>query len=216
MGIGSQSVEFIRQFFRQSEFHRPPYTPATAYGGMSTSAPYFSYGMTSGSLQGITDYLRVDSDLVARFVDYEDQDDSPLISSAIDIYADDATQVNSENGKSIWIEAEDEDIREELDHLLHKTLSIEERIWGDVRQLTKYGNLYLETVVKDRVGVIAINQLPPPTIRRIEVPKQIGMDPNKPDEAEVHWDTLGYIYDPRGIFKINTKQFIDELKYLVT
>jgi hypothetical protein len=356
MGIGSQSVEFIRQFFRQSEFHRPPYTPANAYGGISTNAPYFSYGMSSGSLQGITDYLRVDSDLVGRYIDAEDMDDSPLVAcvtgdtlvrtlergnvsiealaqmysqgekfkilafdtqsqefviadahhprktktdkvieigfndgsvlrctpdhkimlwdqtykeagtlsigesvicsyeshrvanyvvsirdagiedvydlttdvyhnfiannivvhnSALDIYADDSCIVNTESGKSVWVECEDEDIREELDHLLHKTLLIEERVWGDIRQLCKYGNLLIEQVVKDRVGVIAINSLPPPTIRRIEVPKQIGQDPNQPQE-EIHWDTLGYIYDPRGVFKINTKQFIDELKYRVT
>jgi len=215
MGFGSQSVEFIRQFFRQSEFHKPPYTPATAYGGMSTGAPYFSYGMNQAGFQGVTDYLKVDSDLVSRYIDAEDQDDSPIVASALDVYADDSTQVDSQTGKSVWIEAEDEDIRKELDNLIHKTLTIEERVWGDVRMLCKYGNHFMEIVAKDTVGVIAINALPPPTMRRIEVPKEIGRDPHKKEE-DVHWDTLGYIYDPRGVFKLNTKQFIDELKYKVT
>lgn len=215
MGIGSRSVDFIRQFFTSSEYNRPPFIPLTAFGSVSNTAPYFSYGMSAGSLQGITDYLRLDGDLVARYIDAEDQDDSPLISSGIDIYADDSTQVDPQEQTSIWVESDDEDVRSELDHLLHKVLKVEETIWGTARTLWKYGNNFMEIVAKDGVGVVALNMLPPPTVRRIEVPRQIGIDPNKPEEEHT-WDTLGFIYDPRGVFKITTKQFIDELKYRAT
>lgn len=214
MGFGSQSLEFIRKFFRQGEFERPPFVPITSYGTMSHNAPYFSYGMATGSLQGVTDYLRTDSDLVARYIDYEDQDDNPLISSALDIYADDSTQVDNEKGKTVWIDAEDEDIRKELEDLLHVRLKIEEHIWGTTRILCKYGNCFFEIVAKDQAGVIAVNHLAPPTVRRIEVPKEIGQ--RIEDRQDIQWDTLGFIYDPRGVFKISTTQFIEELKFRVT
>lgn len=214
MGFGSQSIEFIRKFFRQGEFERAPFVPVTAYGTLSHNAPYFSYGMTSGSLQGVTDYLRVDADLVGRYIDYEDQDDNPLISSALDIYADDSTQVDSEKGKTVWIESEDEDVRRELDDMLHIRLKIEEHIWAMTRVLCKYGNNYFEIVAQEKKGVIAMNPLAPPTCRRVEVPKEIGE--RAEDRADLHWDTLGFIYDPRGVFKISTNQFIEELKFRVT
>lgn len=210
MGLGSSSVDFIRSFFKTTEYNRPPFIPVVGHAGLMSQAPYFGYGLPSGAVQGLTDYLRLDSDLVARYVDYEDQDDSPLISSALDVYSDDSTQTDTQHGKTIWIEAEDEDIRKELDNLLHKRLRIEESVWSWVRTLCKYGNNYLESVVKDKAGVIAVNILPPPTMRRIEVPKQVGnLDPSRADEVE---DTLGYIYDPRGAFKISTNQFIKDLR----
>lgn len=216
MGIGSQSVEFIRQFFRQTEYDRAPYVPATASGGMSNSSSSFSYGMTGGSLHGVADYLRLDADIVARYMDYEDMDDSPIVSSCYDIYADDATQIDPQTGKSVWINCEDEDIRAELDTMLHKQLHIEEHIWGMTRMICKYGNLFQEIVAKQEQGVIALNTLSPPTVRRIQVPKEVGYDPAKPEQKEMNWDTLGYIYDPRGVFKVTTKQFIDELKYKIS
>jgi hypothetical protein len=214
MGVGSDSIKFIRQFFRDTEYHRPPYVPVAGYQGLGTQSNQ-SFGINSGSIPGLTDHLRIDADLVASFMDYEDQDDSPLISSAIDIYADDASQVDAQTGKSVWIKAEDEDVRAELDDLLHKRLDIEQRVWSWVRMLCKYGNLYAEIVAKAKAGVVAVNMLAPPTVRRIEIPKEIGR--KLEDGREDHEiDTLGFIYDPRGSFRVSSEQFLGELEFRAT
>lgn len=127
--------------------------------------------------------------------------------SSLDIYSDEATQVDSQTGFSINIKCENEAIRQSLHDLFHKRLRIEESIWQHVRLLCKYGNNEAEIVAKDQVGVIALNALPAPTVRRIELPKQIGMGMSYSESA----DTLGFLYDPTGLFKITTQEFIQDL-----
>jgi len=163
----------------------------------SSGAFGFDFLNTTGG-QGVNDYLKVEQDLISRFIDYEDQDDSPLISSALDVYSDDASQLDQLSDKSIWPEAEDEDIREKLEDMFD-TVKTEEKIWEQVRSLCKYGNDIQELVVKSGEGVVASNYLPAPTVRRIEVPGQDG-------------SVIGYLYDPRGSFNVSTKDFFQRLE----
>ncbi len=208
MGVGSDTLTAIRKMFALNSYERPPYVPAVGYQGLSTQNPYFSYGV-GGTVQGLADQLRIDMDLVSRYVDYEDQDDNPLIASSLDIYTEDATQVDTEEHRTVWVESKDADIKRELEDLLYRRLKIEEHAWRDVRTLVKYGNCYHEMVVKDRYGLIAANYLSPPTVRRIEIPKEIGMPwQQRVSEAE---ETMGFVYDPRGSFTVSTSDFVSQL-----
>lgn len=208
MGVGSKSLDFVRSFFRQNEFNRPPVVPPVGYGSIQTQSQHL-YGMSSGSISGLSDVLRLDSDLVSKYIDAEDQDDSPLISSAIEIYSEDATQVDSQEHKTVWIKCDDGAIKRELEDLIFKRLNIEDSVWRDMRTLAKYGNVFNEIVAKDQVGVIALNYLAPPTVRRIEVPKEIGQMAHH--RLDLQSDALGFIYDPMGQFRTTTEQFIHEM-----
>lgn len=139
----------------------------------------------------LAENLRVDQDLMARFSDYEEMDEYPEIASAYDIYADDATMPDMEESKSIWVTSENEQIAKELDHVLHKRLGIEDDIWGSARTLGKYGNHYGEALVAEQ-GLVGINYLPAPTMRRVEDPKG---------------KLLGFVQDTRGEFNINLEDF---------
>jgi len=213
MGISADSLTAIRRFFRRSQYHHAPVIPAAGYGGYEGIGAYggaLGYDLLNSNMGGGygTDHARIEQDLISRFIDYEDQDDSPLISSALDIYADDASQSDSSQKKTIWVESPDEDIRMDLNNLLHRVLRVEERIWGEIRSLCKYGNEYSELVVRDGDGVLAKNHMASPTCRRIEIPAEIGKyfqrEMNSPE-------TIGYIHDPRGMFRISTNEFINEL-----
>lgn len=215
MGFGAESLDLVRKVFRRSPLHHAPFIPAAGYSiytGLGTTGGTFGmdYLSAGSTIFGLQDYTRIEQDLIARYVDYEDQDESPLISSAYDIYSDDATQTDSLHNQSIWVEADDEDIRKDLDYMLHHTLKVEERIWADTRTLVKYGNNYSELVVRDKEGVLAMNFLPPPTVRRIEIPAEIGKFFAEMRHSATN-ETMGFIYDPKGIFKISTKDFIGEL-----
>ena len=213
MGLGSRTLEFVRSVFKRHEYQNPPSVPVlTTFSNAGSS--YFAQGMTVGTLQGVTDYLRLDADLVARYIDLEDQDDSPLVSSALDIYADDSVQTDITTGRAIWVESKDEEVRKILDELLNKTLKVEKDIWMVSRTVCKYGNAYGEIVAKEGAGVIALNYLPPPTVRRIEIPKEIGKHVSQRQDLEI--DTLGFIYDPRGLFQISTADFIKTLEARAT
>lgn len=174
---------------------------STSFGGMG-------YDLLNTVGFGYRDYLRIEQDLISRYMDYEDMDESPLVASCHDIYSDDCLQADKIHNKVIWVECEDEAIRKDLNDLLHKTLKVEERIWGETRGLVKYGNAFSEIVARDKDGVLALNTMAPPTVRRIEIPADIGAFGARDFNTN---ETLGYLYDPRGSFKISTREFIDGL-----
>jgi len=116
----------------------------------------------------VSNWLNVDPDLMARFRDYESMDEYPEISSAIDIYADDATQIDSQKNRAIWVTADEPRIEKILDHdLLQVNLRLDDEIWEIARTLVKYGQDYEELLVSS-AGVIGLNFLPAPTMRRVE------------------------------------------------
>jgi len=87
--------------------------------------------------------------------------------SALDVYADDATQTDQQTGKAIWAKSKDHRVEEILNDLLHKVLHIEDERWELARTLCKHGNDYEEPIITNE-GVVALNFLPAPTMRRLE------------------------------------------------
>ncbi len=161
------------------------------------SSPMDSGMMSSQYLQLAT-MLSVDSDLMLRFADYENMDDYPEISAALDIYADDATVSDAVHGKVIWGLSKDKVIRDIINDLLERRLRIEDEIWLAIRTLAKYGNLFAEVVTNEN-GVLGLNWLPPPTMRRI---------------VDQRGTLIGYVQDPTGEFAFNltTREDLDRLR----
>lgn len=168
MGYTSRIANRLRNWIRQDkekaaiEFAKGAATPGMPTTGYDLLQAY-GYDVVS-------DYLRLEHDLLSRFVDYEEMDDYPEISSAIDIYADDSTQTDMQLNRSIWCTSPDKNIELMTNRLLHKTLRTDEEIWEISRTLCKYGNDYEELLVTDQ-GVRGLNFLPAPTVRRVEGPR---------------------------------------------
>lgn len=139
----------------------------------------------------LAEHLRIDQDLQSRYTDYEEMDEFGEISTALDIYADDSAMPDMESGMSIWVESENSSVENELNDMLHKRILIEDDIWGLERTVAKYGNAFGELLV-DKSGVVGINFLPPPTIRRVEGPRG---------------QLLGFVQDVRGEFNLSMEDF---------
>jgi len=124
----------------------------------------FSYG------QGYADTAFVpmlEQDLMSRYADYEEMNQYPELASALDIFADDATQVDSQLNKTVWVTAKNENVQKMLMDMLHKRLRIDEEIWEIARTLVMYGNDFEELLITNE-GVVGLNFLPTPSVRRIE------------------------------------------------
>lgn len=67
-----------------------------------------------------------------------------IISSAIELLADDATQLDPVRKKSVWIDSEDIELAEELNSYLEE-INIEENLWTYTYQVIKYGEMFLKT-----------------------------------------------------------------------
>lgn len=115
----------------------------------------------------VSSYLRLEHDLYSRYLDYEEMDDYPEISAALDILADDATQIDTVRNKSVWVTSPNKRLEGLLDHFFNETLRVDDELWDTARSLVKYGNDFEELLVTDE-GVVGMHWLPTPTMRRVE------------------------------------------------
>lgn len=74
---------------------------------------------------------------------YDEMVKDSVIASAIEMYADDATQYNRD-GSIIWVDAEDKDIAAFGNRLID-ILKLDQNAWSHIYSLCLYGDLYLET-----------------------------------------------------------------------
>jgi hypothetical protein len=91
-----------------------------------------------------------------RLGEYEEMNSYPEISSALDIYADDSTQMDDEH-KRLKIITKNNDIKEELNRLFFETLSINGKLWEIVRGTCMYGDSFYEMILaKDRKSIVGM------------------------------------------------------------
>lgn len=95
-----------------------------------------------------------------RYKDFDQMDEVGEISLALDLYADEASLVDSERKHSIFIKSKHKKIKEELDSLFFETLLIDINIRSIVRYLCKYGDCSWEIIpTEHRDGVSRIRHL---------------------------------------------------------
>lgn len=101
----------------------------------------------TGNLSDLQDFRTLSFDAEARYRVFDEMEMDSVISSALDMYADDATQYNAD-GNVIWAESEDSDIKDFANRLID-IFQLNRDTWGHIRSLIKYGDLFLETYRDD-------------------------------------------------------------------
>lgn len=142
-----------------------------ARGGVVPRMPDGSGMVTQYADRSLQEYLTLDADLLSRMADYEAMDDYSMLSTALDVYADDATQPDTQRNKTLWATAKDRNMELVLNELFDRQLRLNDDNETNslVRELCKYGNDYEEMIITDE-GVRKLQFLPAPTMRRIERP----------------------------------------------
>jgi hypothetical protein len=108
------------------------------------------------------------------FRDYDMMDNDPIISSVMDIYADEST-VKDEFGQILSIRSKNEQIQDILHNLFYDILNVEFNLWPWVRNMVKYGDLFLFLDIDEKYGVV--NAVPLSIYETIRVE---GQDPGNP------------------------------------
>jgi hypothetical protein len=121
------------------------------------------------------------------FRDYDAMDQDPIISSALDIYADESTTKN-EYGDVIQIKSTNENVREILHNLFYDVMNIEFNLWPWIRNLVKYGDAFIALEIMPGRGIINVAPHSVYNVERLE-----GTDPNNPDyvKYKVELDRFG-------------------------
>jgi len=121
------------------------------------------------------------------FRDYDAMDNDPIISSALDIYADECTLKN-EFGEVVQIKSKNEKVKDILENLFYDILNIEFNLWSWTRNMVKYGDFFLLQEIQPNVGIINVKPLPVYETERLE-----NTDPNNPNYIKFKVN-----HDPNG------------------
>ena len=121
------------------------------------------------------------------FRDYDAMDNDPILSSALDIYADESTLKN-EFGDTLEIRSSNEKVREILDNLFYDILNVEANLWPWTRNLVKYGDFFLQLEIEPEKGIINVQPSSIYETERIE-----GFDPSNPNYIKFKIE-----HDPTG------------------
>lgn len=129
-------------------------------------------------------YHQVRRDL---FRDFDAMDNDPILSSALDIFADESSTFN-EFGEILQIRSSNENVKDILHNLFYDVLNIEFNLWPWIRNLVKYGDFFLALELSEGKGIM--NALPHSVydVERIE-----GSDPKNPNyvKFKIENDYLG-------------------------
>ena len=121
------------------------------------------------------------------FRDYDAMDNDPIISSALDIYADECTLKN-EFGEVVQIKTQNEKVKEILENLFYDILNVEFNLWAWTRNMVKYGDFFLSLEIQPGSGIINVKPLPVYETERLE-----NTDPNNPNYVKFKVN-----HDPNG------------------
>lgn len=130
-----------------------------------------------------------------RYAGYEDLLRDPVISAALEMYADDATQMNRD-GNVIWVESDDQTIADAGNRLI-SVLGIDKYVWKHIYSLCTYGDLYLRLYKEGDIQDDAAAEISDTDATYMSV---------KPDDKiRKLEERVEYVYNPATVFDIQSK-----------
>ena len=106
-----------------------------------------------GGMGGYDSNYYMHQNRMQLYADYEMMDKDPIISSALDIYSDESTLAD-QFGDVLTIRTNNTRIQKILYNLFYDILNIEFNLWSWIRQMTKYGDLFLKLDIAEGVGIL--------------------------------------------------------------
>lgn len=116
------------------------------------------------------------------FRDYEAMDTDSIISSALDIYADECTAKN-EFGDMLAISSGNAKVQQVLHNLFYDVMNIEFNLWPWIRNTIKYGDFFLHLDIAEGYGIINVDPISP-----YEMIREENFDPENPHKVRFRRD----------------------------
>lgn len=169
------------------------------YAGVRSSlSDARGYGYGYGSLNSDTN--QIDAARNVMYVEYEAMDSDAILSSALDIYADETT-VKNEHGNILTIHCDDAQQKAILYNLFHDILNIEFNLWHWVRSVCKYGDMFLYLPSMPSIGILDAIPIHPSLVKRNDF---AGPEQNMTEyiyDGESNSSYASYIQRNQNVFK---------------
>lgn len=98
-----------------------------------------------------------------KYAEYEAMADDVIIQSALELYADDSTQVDTKTERIVMIESEDKTLAADLNAFL-ESIEIESRIWNWAYSVSQYGDYFLKLYLDPDTHDIRIDDNTDPSL----------------------------------------------------
>jgi hypothetical protein len=98
------------------------------------------------SSAGLLDQTNLQINRMERYKDFDQMDEMGEISLALDLYADESTQIEPERKHALMVRADTKEVKEELEKLFYDILNIDNKLRAMVRYLCKYGDFAAEII----------------------------------------------------------------------
>lgn len=131
------------------------------------------------------------------YSDYEAMDTDPIVSSALDVLADECLLKN-DRGEILNIQSSDSNIKRVLENLFYDVLNIDFNLWSWTRGMLKYGDFFLKLEISEKYGIYNVLPYSVYHMSRME-----GLDKNNPSRVvfQLSPDGLAAQQDPNYIPK---------------
>jgi hypothetical protein len=106
-----------------------------------------------GGMGGYDSNYYMHQNRMQLYTDYEMMDKDPIISAALDIYADESTLAD-QFGDILTIKTDKTNVQKILYNLFYDVLNIEFNLWPWIRNMVKYGDFFLKLDIADELGII--------------------------------------------------------------
>jgi hypothetical protein len=150
----------------------------------SSGALLFSKSITP-TYSNITGNAYNIAERMMRYQDFQEMEQTPELSSALDIYAEEICAQN-DKGRILHIHSNNEKIQEVLEELFYDIINIEFNFKPWVRNACKFGDTFLLNDVHPVDGIINVIPIPVNEIEREE-----NFDPQDPFGVRFRWATMG-------------------------
>ena len=120
-----------------------------------------------GGMGGYDSNYYMHQNRMQLYTDYEMMDKDPIISSALDIYADESTLAD-QFGDVLTVKSNDSRIQKILYNLFYDVMNIEFNLWPWIRNMAKYGDFFLKLDIADEIGILNVRPFSSYEIERWE------------------------------------------------
>ena len=170
--VGGNQLKVVDTEHIQSDGNIETNRRVDRFSRMFSTIPGYSYN--HGQLQL---YTRLE-----LFRDYEAMDTDSIISSALDIYADECTAKN-EFGDVLTIKSTNDKVQKVLHNLFYDVMNIEFNLWPWIRNSIKYGDFFLHLNIAEKYGVVGVDPISP-----YEMIREENFDPENPHRVRFKRD----------------------------
>lgn len=127
------------------------YQDQTQLDKVTSSGEFFDFSQSAA----ILDQTNLQINRLERYKDYEQMAQTGEVSLALDLYADEASTIDSERKHTIIIRARNRRLKRELEDLFHNSIRWDNYCRPAIRYLCKYGDMPWEIVLNENRSAVS-------------------------------------------------------------